>query len=411
VSFEAPRGTHDVLPDDSPRWDLVVRTAEELCEDYGYRRIVTPTFEDLGLFARTSGAGSDVVQKEMYAFSDRSGRELALRPEATAGVARAYVEHGLHRRPQPVKTFTIGPMFRYSAPQRGRYREFWQINVEAMGSADPAVDAELIQLYDVLVRRLGIRDYALQLNSIGDRVCRPPYIERLEAWLDEHDAELDEEARAKRATNPLRVFDTKSERMQALLAGAPTIADALCDACREHFAAVRAYLDAYGVAYELSPTLVRGLDYYTRTAWEFVSSDIGAQSSISGGGRYDYLIEEIRGDPTAAVGWAAGVERIVLSLEAAGREVPVPALDVFFVTGEDAPRAEVLAAMAALREAGRACDTDYAGRSLRGQLTQASRTGAHVTVIADAAGATLRRSGGDDIRVDFSDLVDSLLAT
>jgi histidyl-tRNA synthetase len=382
VKFEAPRGTHDVLPDDSRRWELVVTTAEELCERYGYRRIVTPTFEDLGLFARTAGTGSDVVQKEMYAFTDRSGRELALRPEATAGVARAYVEHGMHRRPQPVKTFSIGQMFRYSTPQKGRYREFWQINVEAMGSADPAVDAELIQLYHAFLRKLGIQDYTLQRNSIGDRECRPAYLERLDAWLDEHEAELDAETRAKRKTSPLRVFDTKSEVMQRILATAPKIGDSLCEACRDHFAAVRAYLDAYGVGYELAPTLVRGLDYYTRTAWEFVSEDIGAQSSICGGGRYDYLIEEIGGAPTPGVGWAAGVERILLSLGEVGAE---QGIEVFFITGEGTDlesRSAFLGEMTKLRAQGFRCDADYAGRSLRGAATQANRLGArHVYTI------------------------------
>jgi histidyl-tRNA synthetase len=394
VKFDAPRGTHDILPADSPTWDHVARTAAELCEAYGYRRIATPTFEDLGLFARTSGQGSDVVQKEMYVFEDRGGRELALRPEATAGVARAYVEHGMKRLPQPVKTYSIGPMFRYSAPQKGRFREFWQINVEAMGSADPAVDAELIQLYDAFLRRLRIEGYRLELNSIGDRRCRPAYVERLTAWLDEHDDLLDEDARAKRGTSPLRVFDTKNESVAAALAGAPKIGESLCPACEEHFDAVQAYLRAYGVEYELVPTLVRGLDYYTRTTFEFVGEALGAQSSLAGGGRYDYLIEEIGGDPTPGVGWAAGVERILLSLD---EEPPAAELDVFFAVDGEADRAEVLTEMMKLRQHGLRCETDYAGRSLRGQSDYARRLGARaVFTVADGKVTLLRRGAGSE---------------
>ena len=245
MRIEAPPGTHDILPSDQPRWRHVIAAAEEVFRLYGYRPIQTPGFEDTSLFARTSGQGSDVVQKEMYTFEDRGGRSLTLRPEATAPICRAYVEHGLHREPQPVKAYTLAPMYRYSRPQRGRYREHWQFSVEAIGSADPAVDAELIQLYDELLKRLGVGGYRLELNSIGDRECRPAYLERLSAWLDEHDAELDDDARAKRATSPLRVFDVKSERVGRALGGRPKIGESLCSACREHFDSVRAYLDAF----------------------------------------------------------------------------------------------------------------------------------------------------------------------
>src|SRR5438034_322872 len=218
---QAPRGTHDVLPSDRPLWQKVTGEMERLCTLYGFRRIQTPGFEDTDLFNRTAGAGSDIVQKEMYTFEDEGGRSLTLRPEGTAPICRAYVEHGMHREPQPVKLFTIAPMYRYGRPQRGRYREHWQLSVEGIGSDDPALDAEIIQLYDELLRRLGARDYRLELNSIGDRACRPAYVERLNAWLDEHEDVLDAEARQKRATTPLRVFDVKSPRVQAALADAP----------------------------------------------------------------------------------------------------------------------------------------------------------------------------------------------
>jgi histidyl-tRNA synthetase len=247
LSFEAPRGTHDILPSEQPLWQRVLGEAERLCALYGYRKIQTPGFEDTELFVRTSGGGSDIVQKEMYTFQDRGGRSLTLRPEATAPICRAYLEHGMHREPQPVKLYTVGPMWRYDRPQKGRYREHWQLSVEAIGSDDPAVDAELIQFYDELLRRLGVNDYVLYLNSIGDSNCRPAYLERLEAWLDEHDGELDEEARAKRRTSPLRVFDVKNEQVQTLLTEAPKIGESLCDECRVHFEQVRAFLDADGV--------------------------------------------------------------------------------------------------------------------------------------------------------------------
>jgi histidyl-tRNA synthetase len=374
VKFEAPRGTHDILSSEQPLWQRVLGEAERLCALYGYRKIVTPGIEDTELFVRTSGQGSDVVQKEMYTFEDRGGRSLTLRPEATAPICRAYLEHGMHRDPQPIKVYTVGPMWRYDRPQKGRYREHWQLSVEAIGSDDPAVDAELLHLYDELLRRLGVTDYVLELNSIGDSNCRPAYLQQLEAWLDEHDAELDDEARAKRQTTPLRVFDVKSERVQAALAGAPRIGDALCDACREHFEQVRGFLDALGVRYELRPTLVRGLDYYTRTTFEFKDEAIGAQDSICGGGRYDGLIEAIGGPPTPAIGFGAGIERLLLSL--GDTELEPEGIDVFFVADDGADRKAIATAIAELRRRGLSADMDYAGRSVKGQWTQAGRLGA-----------------------------------
>ena len=374
MKFEAPRGTHDILPSEQPLWQRVLGEAERLCVLYGYRKIQTPGFEDTELFVRTSGGGSDIVQKEMYTFQDRGGRSLTLRPEATAPICRAYLEHGMHREPQPVKLYTVGPMWRYDRPQKGRYREHRQLSVEAIGSDDPAVDAELIQFYDELLRRLGVTDYVLYLNSIGDSNCRPAYLERLEAWLDEHDGELDEEARAKRRTSPLRIFDVKSKQVQTLLTGAPKIGESLCEECRMHFEQVRAFLDAAGVRYELQPTLVRGLDYYTRTTFEFKDEAIGAQDSICGGGRYDGLMEAIGGPPTPGIGFGAGIERLLLSLGDA--EVPDEGIDVFFIAEEGADRQAIAAVLAELRRRGISADMDYAGRSIKGQRTQAGRLNA-----------------------------------
>jgi histidyl-tRNA synthetase len=405
--IERPRGTHDVVPPEQPRWRRIVDEAERLCALYGYRPILTPVFEDTALFERTSGAGSDVVQKEMYTFEDRSGRSLTLRPEATAPICRAYVEHGMHREPQPVKLYTIGTMYRYAAPQRGRFREHWQLSVEAIGSEDPALDAEVIHLYRTLLVRLGVSEFRLDLNSIGCRECRPAYIARLQDWLATNLPRLDEATREKAASNPLRVFDnleTKPPDVQAALLEAPLIGSSLCEACREHFTAVRAQLDAYEVSYRLAPTLVRGLDYYTRTTWEFVGPDEGAQSSISGGGRYDGLVEEIGGPPTPGVGFGAGIERLVLALELAGVEVAEPGVDVFFALSDGASRELVARWLADLRERGIACDTDYAGRSLKGQLTQAARLGASATVIVRADGATLRRGAEEDEELALDDV-------
>jgi histidyl-tRNA synthetase len=408
TTFEAPRGTHDILPDEQPLWKLVIGEAERLCSLYGYRAIQTPVFEDTALFQRTSGAGSDIVQKEMYTFDDKGGRSLTLRPEATAPIARAYLENGLHREGQPVKLYTIGTMYRYSAPQRGNYREFWQLSVEAIGSDDPAVDAEVIQLYAELLARLGVTDYELQLNSIGDQNCRPQYIQRLSEWLDEHDDLLDDEARHKRATSPLRVFDVKSEKVQRALADAPKIGDSLCEPCREHFAQVRALLDDYAVQYTLVPTLVRGLDYYTRTAFEFVDEAIGAKASICGGGRYDGLIEEIGGKPTPAIGFGAGIERLLLSMEAAGVTVEPRELDVFVAMMDHDEKPRVLPLVAELRRAGFRTEVDYGGRSLKGQLTHARRLGAAAVVEWGPERSTIRRSGEPDQEVPTAQLTEEL---
>ncbi len=387
MKFEAPRGTHDILPSEQPRWRHVTGEFERLCALYGYRRIDTPVFEDTDLFVRTSGLGSDVVSKEMYTFTDRGDRSLTLRAEATAPIVRAYLEHGLHREPQPQKLYTYETIYRYGRPQKGRFREHWQLDVEAIGSDDPAVDAEVIQLYDALLGRLGVTEYRLELNSIGDRACRPAYLDRLRPWLEKHAGDLDEATREQAARNPLRALDNiaaKPTAVQEVLRRAPAIGDALCEECGEHFAQVRRYLDAFGVRYELVPTLVRGLDYYTRTTWEFVGREGGSTSTLSGGGRYDGLAEELGGRPTPGVGFGAGIERLVLALAEAG--VPEPereGIDVFFVCADGIDRAAVLAKVLELRAAGVRADADFAGRSVKGQHTQAGRLGAKRVVVVE----------------------------
>ena len=405
MKFEAPRGTHDILPSDQPLWRKLTGEMERVCALYAYRPIQTPVFEDTELFARTSGAGSDVVQKEMYTFTDRSDRSLTLRADATAPICRAYVEHGMHREPQPVKLYAIESIYRYAAPQRGRFREHWQLSVEAIGSEDPALDAELIQLYTELLRRLGVQQWELQLNSIGDRNCRPAYVERLNEWLDAHDHLLDDEARQKRATTPLRVFDVKTPSVREALQDAPKIGESLCAECQAHFDTVRKQLDSYGVPYAVEPTLVRGLDYYTRTTFEFIGPEEGAQSAICGGGRYDYLVEEIGGPPTPAIGFGAGIERLVLAAEREGIAAEPPAIDVFLATEGEKP----LELLAELRRRNLEADVDYAGRSLKGQLTQAGRLGAATVVVAGSDGYRVRRQGAEEVAVASLADVEALL--
>jgi histidyl-tRNA synthetase len=288
-------------------------------------------------------------------------------------------------------------MYRYGRPQRGRFREHWQLSVEGIGSDDPALDAEIIQLYDELLRRLGARDYRLELNSIGDRACRPAYVERLNAWLDEHEDVLDAEARQKRATTPLRVFDVKSPQVRSALADAPKIGESLCDACREHFDAVRRHLDAYGVPYVLDPVLVRGLDYYTRTTFEFVGPEENVNSTICGGGRYDGLVAAVGGPDVPGIGFGAGIERLLLAVEREAAAPEPPGLDVFVVAESPERRADVPPLLARWRAEGRSVDTDYAGRSVKGQLTQAQRSGAATVVVVRADGRyEIRRRGEPD---------------
>ena len=405
MKIERPRGTRDILPSEQPLWRKVTAEMERLCALYGYRRIQTPVFEDVALFLRTAGEGSDIVQKEMYVFEDRGGRTLALRPEATAPICRAYVENGMQQEPQPVKLYTLATYYRYDKPQRGRYREHNQLSVESIGSAAPAVDAEVIALYDTLLRNLGITRYELHLNSIGDRECRPAYVDRLNAWLDEHADLLDADARQKRATSPLRVFDVKSPEVRAALEDAPKIGESLCPACEEHLAAVREALDDAGIRYALDPTLVRGLDYYSRTTWEFLGADESTQaSSISGGGRYDYLVEQIGGPPTPGVGFGAGIERLVLALEQEGSTADEDLLDVFVAAEPGQP---VRALLARLRTEGISADADYAGRSMKGQIGYGQKRARSVLLVT-GGGMTLRRRGELDVEVDEAALLELL---
>jgi histidyl-tRNA synthetase len=404
----APVATIDWLPPRVHLRRLVVETAVRVFERAGFGQVVTPTFEERALFARTAGDASDIVSKEMYSFVDRGGRELTLRPEGTAPVVRAYLEHGLAREPQPVKLWYVAPMFRYARAQRGRYREHWQFGVESLGSEDPAVDAEVIALQAGWYRELRLLDgLVLELNSIGDRACRPAYRALLVAYLERFRAELSEESQTRLDVNPLRIFDSKDEGDQRIVSGAPVITENLCEACAEHFAGVRALLDARGLAYRVAPGLVRGLDYYERTAWEWIVPGGGSQAgSISGGGRYDGLAEQIGGNRVPGVGFGCGTERVVLALEERGVEAPLPVVDWFVACEDDAARPQLHALLDSARERGLAAQADLAGRSLKGQLRHAERLRARVVTVCRAGDGARGIVRHGEAEIAFGDVVD-----
>lgn len=370
--FSAPRGTADVLPKDQPYWQRALGEAERLSRLYGYQRIDTPIFEEAALFERGVGDATDIVQKEMYVFEDRSGQRMALRPEGTANICRAYLQHGMYNRAQPVRLYYIAPTFRYERPQAGRQRQHTQFGCEAIGEDDPAIDAELIELLWRLYANLGLRDLVLLLNSIGDPECRAGYLKALQDYYRDQIDTVCRDCRERVERNPLRLLDCKQASCQPVIASAPSILDYLCPACREHFDSLRRYLDALGVPYEVEPRLVRGLDYYTRTVFEVQPRGGGAQSTVGAGGRYDRLIEELGGRRTPGIGFAAGIERIVLNMKRQRAPVPpqsTPDVYVAYQIKEAKTAALVLAAR--LRREGLSAIVATGGRSLRAQMRHA----------------------------------------
>lgn len=415
---KSPPGTADWLPGRMAIRRAVIERAEAIFGAAGYREMVVPLIEETGLFVRTSGEGSDVVTKEMYSFHDRGDRDISLRPELTAGLVRAYLQHGMATLPQPVRVFSCGNAYRYNRMQRGRLREFVQFDVEAIGSADPAVDAEIIALEMRWLDAIGMDGLELEINSIDTPEARRVYVEELRAFIDAHAAELSADVLRLRDVNPLRAFDTKDEGSRAVLADAPKITDRLSPDAAAHFAAVRSFLDARGVAYRVEPTLVRGLDYYTHTAWEIKWPPLGAQSTVSGGGRYDGFAEILGGPPTPGIGFAAGIDRIVLALEDQGRAAALvadAAPELFAqITAEEA-RPRLHALLDELRLAGVRCEADLAGRSGKGQWKHAERLGARLVAQCGpeewAAGTVLLRDrtrGGAD-SVALGDLVRTVI--
>ena len=397
AKHQAPKGTFDVLPADEAARATVSGAARERLRAAGYARIETPIFEDTGLFERGVGESTDIVRKEMFTFDDQGGRSVTLRPEGTAPICRAYIEHGMHRLPQPVKLAYEGPFFRYERPQEGRFREFNQIGAEAIGSASPLVDAELIILLDRILTDVGIPDAELLLSSLGSPEARADYRDELRGFLRDHESDLSDEVRERIDSNPMRAFDSDHAGTRTVMENAPRMLDRLGGEDAEHFAAVRELLDEAGVAYTLDGSLVRGLDYYNRTVFEFTCDRLGAQSGLGGGGRYDGLVELLGGPATPAVGWAAGVERILLAMETR----PEPeTIDVFVVTGGD--RAAASALVRRLRDDGLAADLDLAERSFKGQMKQADRSGARHALILEGDGTAKLRdmSSGDQRDVD-----------
>ena len=384
--YQAPRGTYDLLPARAALRREVVAEARALLQGAGFGQVDTPAFEDSDLFVRTVGEATDIVRKEMYTFTDRGDRSLTLRPEGTAPVCRAYLEHGMHKLPQPVKLWYTGPMFRYESPQSGRYRQHSQVGAETIGSDDPAVDAELIDLLAHLYARLGVPGVRLHLTSIGDPDSRAGYARELREFLLSHDV-FDAEQRGRIEINPMRAFDWEAPPIVAVTESAPKMAERLSEADAEHFDEVRSMLDGAGIDYVLDPRLVRGLDYYTRTVFEFRAETLGAQSGIGGGGRYDRLIEQLGGAPTPGCGWATGLERIEqVLLEARGEgaaaeEGPESRPQFVFIVSEPRARSRVFRAISELREEGYGATMDLGARSMKSQMRQAERLGSRWVVI------------------------------
>ncbi|MBV9213707.1 MAG: histidine--tRNA ligase [Actinobacteria bacterium] len=379
-ALRAPRGTLDVLPEDGRRRLGLLRIADEVAARGGYGPIETPIFESTALFARGVGDTTDIVEKEMFTFEDQGGRSITLRPEGTAGVCRAYVERGMHKLPQPVKLWYWGPFFRYEAPQAGRFRQFTQVGVEAIGSADPSLDAESILLLAEMLDRIGARGVRLRISSLGTPRTRRAYSDELREHLRGREDLLSDDVRARIERNPLRAFDSDHPGTQAALAGAPQLIDRLDAEDAEHFERVRELLDAAGQPYEVDGTLVRGLDYYSRTVFEFESTELGAQSALGGGGRYDGLVEQLGGPPAPGVGWAAGVERMLLAAAPGAEDGAAPRV-VYVATAEDADAVQAFGIARELRLRGMHAEVEQAGRSLKGQLKHADRLGAEYVVI------------------------------
>jgi len=380
--YQAPRGTSDILPKEQTYWRYIEQKVLNICQLYGYERIDSPAFEDTQLFTRSVGEETDIVEKQMYTFDDRGGSQLTLRPEGTAPVCRAYLEHGLHNLPKPVKLYYIASIFRYERPQAGRYRQHYQFGYEAIGDDDPILDAEVIDMAWQFFRSLNLSHLSLQLNSIGCKQCRLGYLSVLKDYYANHNRELCRDCKVRLKRNPLRLLDCKQPVCQQIANSAPRNIDHLCPHCDAHFTHLKRYLELLEIPFTVNHRLVRGLDYYTRTVFEVQPEEEGAQSALGGGGRYDDLIEELGGKPTPAIGFAAGIERIILNLKK--QNIPIPALprpQVFIAYVGDEAKDEAVKLAAALRKRGIGVIEAFGGKSLRAQLRQANNLDARYTVI------------------------------
>ncbi|MFQ6122684.1 MAG: histidine--tRNA ligase [Dehalococcoidales bacterium] len=380
--YRAPRGTSDILPEEQACWRYIEQKVANICQLYGYERIDCPAFEDTRLFTRSVGEETDIVKKEMYTFADKGGNKITLRPEGTAPVCRAYLEHGLHNLPQPVKLYYIASIFRYERPQAGRYRQHYQFGYEAIGDDDPTLDAEVIDMTWQFFSSLNLRHLSLQLNSIGCKQCRPGYLSVLKDYYANYKQQLCADCKIRLDRNPLRLLDCKKPSCQQAANSAPRSIDHLCPQCDTHFNRLKGYLKLLEIPFEVNHRLVRGLDYYTRTVFEVQPQGGGAQSTLGGGGRYDDLIEELGGKPTPAIGFAAGIERIILNLKKQNVSVPpLPRPQVFIAHIGDAARAEAIKLASRLRQAGIGITLATGNKSLKAQLRQANNLGARYTVI------------------------------
>lgn len=413
MAINIPRGTADVLPGEVELWQFIENRSREICKRYNYAEIRTPIFEHTELFQRGVGETTDIVEKEMYTFLDKGDRSLTLRPEGTAAVVRSYVENKMYGDPnQPTKLFYIGQMFRYERPQAGRMRQFTQFGIEAIGSHDPAIDAEVIALAMRLYQELGLANLRLEINSVGCKTCRPVHREHLLKHLEGVKDQLCEDCQSRLERNPLRILDCKNEKCQQLTVDSPTITEHLCEECDPHFEAVKAHLDRLGIAYHVNPRMVRGLDYYTRTAFEIMAEGFGAITTICGGGRYNGLVAEVGGNDMPGIGFAMSIERVLLTLKSQGIELPISkGLDCYLVAlGEEAEKAS-LSILDPLRNAGISCDKDYVGRKMKAQFKAADRYGAKFVLIlgedelANQQILIKNMANGEQKKVSFNDYV------
>ncbi len=412
---KAPRGTKDILPDDIYKWNYVEEVFKEVCRNFGYKEIRTPVFEHTILFKRGVGETTDIVQKEMYTFEDNGGREITLKPEGTAPVVRAFIENKLYAHAQPTKMFYITPCFRYERPQAGRLRAFHQFGVEIFGTENPSADSEIITIAMMFFEKLGLKNLELKINSIGCPKCRENYNAALKDFLRERLDKLCKTCNDRFERNPMRIIDCKSEDCQDKIKDVPLIIDYICDSCKDHFEGVKSYLDIMDIKYEIDPTIVRGLDYYNRTAFEIISNEIGSQGTVCGGGRYDGLIEEVGGPSTPGVGFGLGIERLLLTLENNNIEIPVPReIDIFIVTIGDKPYKKAVDLCYRLRKKSISTDIDHLNRSIKAQFKYSDKINALYTIVIgedelERNSVSLKNmKTGEQVEISLSDIVDEI---
>lgn len=416
MKFKSIKGTKDILPDESYRWQSVESAIRSVMEIFNYREIRTPVFEETALFVRGIGDQTDIVGKEMYTFTDRSETSVTLKPEMTAAVMRSYIQHNLGEQPL-VKVYYIAPMFRQERPQAGRMRQFHQFGAEAIGGQKPEIDAEIIALSLEIYRSLGVRDFELRINSVGCAVCRPRYREALQNYLRPDLEKLSEESRKRFGANPFRILDSKDDNDRKITENAPLMKDHLCGECAGHFSGLQKHLSAMGIGFIIDGRIVRGLDYYTKTAYEIISNNLGSQDALAGGGRYDLLVEQLGGKPTPSVGFAAGIERLLMAMEKQGvKSGNAPSPRIFIIAADETGREWSLTKAIEFRRRGISCDIDFVGRSVKSQMREADRQKAEFVIVVGGDEISKRRvrvkkmSSGSEEIMEFDRIVDYLLS-